>query len=247
MTTKLITIPFSHFCEKARWALDRVGITYEEVGHLPIFHYVSTKPRGGGSVPMLVDGKTTVRDSTDIIAWADAKKPGSLIPLAGADEALAIEDDFDNHLGPATRRWGYYYLLPNRNADSVVVEGVPRWEKAMFKLARPLAVRMLTKSLKIDAAGAERSRKKIEETFARVDDVLRDGRKFLTGDRFSVADLTFAALAAPVLLPDGHPAQKFSIDWMPPEAQEQIDRWRHSRAGQFGLRMYADHRAARAT
>lgn len=247
MTTKLITIPFSHFCEKARWALDRVGVAYEEVGHLPIFHYVSTKPRGGGSVPLLVDGKTIVRDSTDIIAWADAKKPGSLIPLAGAEEALAIEDDFDNHFGPATRRWGYYYLLPNRNTDAAVVDGVPGWEKAMFKLARPLAVRMLTKSLKIDAAGAERSRKKIEETFARVDDVLRDGRKYLTGDRFSVADLTFAALAAPVLLPDGHPAQKFSLDWMPAEAQEQIDRWRHSRAGQFGLRMYADHRAARAT
>jgi glutathione S-transferase len=247
MTTKLITIPFSHYCEKARWALDRAGVEYVEDGHLPIFHYTATKPRGGKSVPILVDGNSIVRDSTDIVAWADAKKPGSLIPLAGAEEALAIEDDFDTHLGPATRRWGYYYLLPNRDADAAVVDGVPRWEKAIFKLARPLAVRMLTRSLKIDAAGAERSRKKIEETFARVDDVLRDGRKFLIGDRFCVADLTFAALAAPVLLPEGHSAQKFSIDWMPAEAQEQIDRWRHSRAGQFGLRMYADHRAARAT
>lgn len=246
MTTKLITIPFSHYCEKARWALDRVGVTYEEVGHLPLFHYVATKPRGGNSVPVLVDGKTIVRDSTDIIAWADAKKPGSLIPLAGAKEALAIEDDFDVHFGPATRRWGYYYLMPNRAADAAVLDGVPRWQKAMFKLTRPLAVRMLKRSLKLDAAGAERSRIKIEETFARVDDVLRDGRKFLTGDRFSVADLTFAALAAPVLLPDDHPAQKFSLDWMPAEAQEQIDRWRHTRAGQFALRMYADQRAARA-
>jgi GTP-binding protein HflX len=36
------------------------------------------------------------------------------------------------------------------------------------------------------------------------------------------------------------------VDVSSSEAQEQIDRWRHSRAGQFGLRMYADHRAARA-
>lgn len=246
MTIKLITIPFSHFCEKARWALDRVGVAYEEDAHLPIFHYAATKRRGGKSVPVLVDGKTVVRDSTDIVAWADARKPGSLIPLAGADEALAIEDDFDNHLGPATRRWGFYYLLPQREADAVLVEDVPRWQAVLLKLTRPIAVRMLTKSLKIDADGVERSRKEIEETFARVDDVLRDGRKFLVGDRFSVADLTFAALAAPVLFPDGHPAHKFSLAWLPAEAQEQVDRWRHSRAGQFALRMYADHRAARA-
>ena len=246
MTTKLITIPFSHYCEKARWALDRVGANYVEDGHLPLFHYTATKSRGGKSVPILVDGKTVVRDSTDIIAWADAKKPGSLIPLAGAEEALAIEDDFDTHLGPATRRWAYYYLLPTREIDAVIFTNVPAWQKWALKLTRPLAVRTLKRMLNVDAEGVARSRTKIDETFARVDDVLRDGRKFLTGDRFSVADLTFASLASPVLYPDEHPAQKVSISWLPAEAQEQIDRWRHSRAGQFALRMYADHRAARA-
>ena len=30
MTTRLITIAFSHYCEKARWALDRAGIVFEE-------------------------------------------------------------------------------------------------------------------------------------------------------------------------------------------------------------------------
>ena len=25
---KLVTIPISHFCEKARWALDRAGVRY---------------------------------------------------------------------------------------------------------------------------------------------------------------------------------------------------------------------------
>lgn len=247
MTTKLITIPFSHYCEKARWALDRVGAVYVEDGHLPIFHYTATKPRGGKSVPVLVDGKNIICDSTPIVAWADAKKPGSLIPLAGADEALAIEDDFDTHLGPATRRWGYYYLLPTREIDQVIFTNVPTWEKWALKLTRPIAYGMLKRELKVDAEGVARSRAKIDETFARVDDVLRDGRKFLTGDRFTVADLTFASLAAPVLYPDQHPAQKVSISWLAAEAQEQIDRWRHTRAGQFALRMYADHRAARAT
>ena len=118
MTTKLITIPFSHYCEKARWALDHVGVPYEEDGHLPVFHYLATYRAGAKrTVPVLVDDKTVVRDSTDIVAWADAKRPGSLIPVAGAKELLAIEDDVDTHFGPATRRWAYYHLLPNHDAD----------------------------------------------------------------------------------------------------------------------------------
>ncbi|MCW3023116.1 MAG: Glutathione S-transferase family protein, partial [Conexibacter sp.] len=31
----LVTIPISHYCEKARWALDRAGVAYEERRHLP--------------------------------------------------------------------------------------------------------------------------------------------------------------------------------------------------------------------
>ena len=34
---RLITIRFSHYCEKARWALDRGRIAYEERSHLPLF------------------------------------------------------------------------------------------------------------------------------------------------------------------------------------------------------------------
>jgi len=243
MTAKLITIPFSHYCEKARWALDRCGIAYEEDGHLPLFHYLATYRNGGKrTVPVLVDGKTVVRDSTDIVAWADAKQPGTLIPRAGADEALVIEDDFDTHLGPATRRYAYYYLLPNRSSDELITAGVPRWEKSLLGIARPLAVRFLTRGLKIDAAGVERSRAKINATFDRVGEVLSDGRRYLTGNRFTVADLTFASLAAPILLPAEHPVQRVSIELFPPEARDEIEAWRTTRAGQFALRLYADDR-----
>ena len=34
----LITICFSHFNEKARWALDRFGVAYRESGYLPLLH-----------------------------------------------------------------------------------------------------------------------------------------------------------------------------------------------------------------
>ena len=245
MTARLITIPFSHYCEKARWALDRAGVAYEEDGHLPIFHYLSTYRAGAKrTVPVLIDGLTIVRDSTDIIAWADKQRPGSLIPLAGGDDALAIEDDLDDHFGPATRRWAYFQLLPNRDADKFITAGVPRWEKSLLKASRPLAVRFLRRSLKIDEAGVERSRKNIEDTFARVTEIVGDGRRFLAGDRFTVADLTFAALASPILLPPEHPVQHWPLDVFPAAARDQIQAWRETPAGQFGLRLYANERVS---
>lgn len=242
--TRLITIPFSHFCEKARWALDRCGIAYEEEGHLPVFHYLATRRAGGTrTVPVLVDGDTVVRDSTDIIAWADAKRPGALIPIAGARELLDIEDDLDNHFGPATRRWAYFHLLPNRAADRYITAGVPRWERTLLKVTRPAAVAYLRRGLKIDEAGVERSRKKIADTLARVDQIIADGRRYISGDRFTVADLTFAALAAPILLPANHPAQTFDESLFGDAAREQVHAWRARPAGQLALRLYAEDRA----
>ena len=39
---RLITIGPSHYCEKARWALERAGIEYVEHAHAPILHYAAT-------------------------------------------------------------------------------------------------------------------------------------------------------------------------------------------------------------
>lgn len=244
MTTKLITIPFSHYCEKARWALDRVGVAYEERGHLPLFHYLDSYRAGRQrTVPILVDDDTIVRDSTDIIAWADAKRPGSLIPLAGADDVLAIEDDLDNHFGPHTRRWGYWYLLPNRAALKHIKVGVPRWEASLLGISRPLAAAFLRRGLNINAESVERSRQKINATFDRIEQVIGDGRRYIAGDRFTVADLTFASLAAPIVLPPNHPVQTFDLDLFPAEATDRIKAWRDRPAGQLAMRLYADDRA----
>ena len=34
----LVTIPYSHYCELARWALDFSGIEYQEVKYSPGYH-----------------------------------------------------------------------------------------------------------------------------------------------------------------------------------------------------------------
>jgi glutathione S-transferase len=247
MATRLITIPFSHYCEKARWALDRVGVPYAEDGHLPLLHYLPARRAGGSrTVPVLVDDTTVIADSTDIIAWADARDPGALLPPDPVDRAAALqlEDDLDRDLGPATRRWAYFHLLGRRDLEPLLLRGVPRWERLALTATRPLAVRYLARSLKIDEAGAERSRQKIDLVFARIGELVADGRRFLVGNRFTVADLTFAALAAPILLPRRYAAALPSLGDFSGEPRDRLEAWRASPAGQFALRVYDAERPA---
>ena len=59
---RLITIPISHYCEKARWALDRAGIAYREERHVQLVHRVAARRAGGGStVPVLVTDRRCAR------------------------------------------------------------------------------------------------------------------------------------------------------------------------------------------
>jgi len=240
MTTTLITIPFSHYCEKARWALDACGVDYVEDGHLPIFVYRAVWRAGGKrTVPVLVDGDTKLFDSTDIVAWADTRKPGTLL---GPASALELEDEFDKQLGPAARRWAYFQLLPRRDIDQLITAGVPAWEAKALRFVRPLALAMIRRGLKVTPEGKAKSEAKLDGLFAKIDALMADGRKFLAGDRFSVADLTWASLAAPVIRPVGHPSKYEQMKGFAPEAQAKMDEWTATRGGQHVLAMYRDHR-----
>ena len=52
---RLLTIPISHFCEKARWALERAGLAYREERHVQGVNRIVSKRAGGhGTLPVLV-------------------------------------------------------------------------------------------------------------------------------------------------------------------------------------------------
>ena len=44
---RLITIPISHYCEKARWALERAGLPYREERHVQGIHRLAARRAGG--------------------------------------------------------------------------------------------------------------------------------------------------------------------------------------------------------
>ena len=142
----------------------------------------------------------------------------------------------------------YFQLLHRRDLEHLIAPRRPALgarRRSPPRARSPL--RFLSRSLKIDAAGAERSRKKIDAAFARLDDLVADGRRFLVGDRFTVADLTFAALAAPILLPPsygGGTGLLPSLGDLDGEARARVETWRASPSGRFVLRLYETERAA---
>lgn len=75
-----------------------------------------------------------------------------------------------------------------------------------------------------------------------MDELLSEGRRFLAGERFTAADLTFAALATPVLLPTECRAVQPALDAVPAAMREEIVRLRETDAGRFALRMFSQER-----
>jgi glutathione S-transferase len=238
---RLVTIPFSHYCEKARWALDRANVRYQEDGYLPMLAWVPALRAGGKrTVPVLVTPDGAVSDSTEILRWADRK--GGLDTLWTCEECAKLEEEFDRYLGPAARRVAYDAMLGNRKALAAMLGAAPRWQARLAKATLPAMVALVRRGLRIEPATVARSREKLDSIFADVATRLADGRKYLTGARFSAADLTFAALAAPVVAPPGYDR------WLPPTEtwsepmHALVDHYRATPAGAFALRVYRDHR-----
>jgi glutathione S-transferase len=242
---RLITMGPSHFCEKARWALLRARVPFVEEPHMPLLHGLHVRRAGGShSVPVLVTDSGVLADSTEIVELADRHVSGALYGTGAVRrQAKELEERFDERLGPDTRRLVYFHLLSERDKVlSAFGTGVGRTERVLARALYPLTAGLMRRGLRITREATERSRRRIDETFAFIGERLSDGRSHLTGDTFTVADLTFAALGAPALLPPEYGAALPEIDAMPSAYAEVVRGYRETTAGKFLLRLYERER-----
>ena len=189
-----------------------------------------------------------IGESEQILDWVDGRTEESL-RLFGPqrDRALALSRRLDERLGPHGRRLIYVRMFAQpelmlRFND----QGVPRWEDRALRLTLPLAERFIAHALGIHP-GVEREDEAV--VFAELDWVaeqLADGRPYLLGERFSAADLTFAALAAPIVLPPVYGVELPPFELLDDATAGLVERGRAHPAGAFALRLYGEREAAPA-
>jgi glutathione S-transferase len=243
----LITIPISHYCEKARWALDRAGVTYRERAHVQVIHRLATLRAGGGkTAPVFVHSGGVLADSADILRWADTQSPTgrALYPSdpEQAAEVRLLEADFDARLGPHSRRWLYQQLRTRRDlALAYGCAGIPAWERATLWMAYPAMIAIVAQVLDVTPATAIASEAEVRIVFDTVAERL-DGQRYLCGSEFTAADLTFAALAAPMLMPRGYGVRLPQPEELPAHAAAVVRELREHPAGRHALSMFDSQR-----
>ena len=251
-TRKLIVIPISHYCEKARWALDRAGLGYSEHRHLQLFHRIPVRlAKGNRTTPVLTTEEGSYCESTDILQYCDrfVARSSRLYPEHDKANIVSFERVLDTEFGVATRKLFYFsmraagrsYFLKLNN------QGAPWWQRAALHLFYPLASRYAARHLSITAKSVEQAGVAIGETLARVTEQLRDGRPFLFGDRFTAADLTFAALSAPLSLPQNYGVRLPKRGSLPNVVAKLIEPYDCNPAIEFARRIYQEHRLVVAT
>lgn len=211
----LIQLDISHFSEKARWALDHKRVPHVRRSPLPGTHIpISLALTRGQSVylPLLrLDGRT-IADSTAIIAAIEERYPDP--PLYPDDpeqrrRALALEDYFDEELGPAARLLPFHELTNEPEMFAAVAAAAVPGPLGKAEGLVGLYARTYT-GLRFgvrDEAAAATARKKIVAALDRLEaELAANGNgEFLVGESFSVADLTAASLFYPVVGPDQGP------------------------------------------
>lgn len=263
MSHRLVTIRFSHYNEKARWAFDRFGVPFVEEGYMPGFHMLGVlrhAPRHGVgkkernasplATPVLItDDGRCIRGSSAIVRFVSDRYAPPGEGLYPTDEVAVLEDKLGESLGPHTRRVGYFYAFQDPTLVRSMAElNVGRTQARAFALFQPLLQPMMIRTLKVHPEASARSlgivRTEIESMSKRL-----EGRRFLVGERFTAADLALACMLAPLLLPsreEGYGAVFPALAECPRAFVELAEEVRGSRAGKHALAMFANERRGRA-
>lgn len=245
---RLITIPISHYCEKGRWALERVGMPYREERHVQGIHRFAARRAGGGiTVPVLVTPDGAIGESNEILAWVDGHTPSEHRLFPGEPEARREVERlcrrFDEELGPKGRRLMYVHMLAQRKlAMRFNNQGVPPWEERTIRYGWPLFARVVQRALEIHPGVEVDDEAAVWRELDYVAELLADGRPHLCGERFGAADLTFAAMSASVVMPPIYGVRLPQPEVLLPQTAALVEQVREHPAGRYALELFAKDR-----
>ncbi len=243
-TPELWQFTSSHYNEKARWALDFKHLAHIRHSLVPGFHVpVVKRMTGQTQVPVLKLNGAIITDSSKIIEALERAWPEPPLYPTDAEErrrALELEDYFDEELGPYIRRWFFYEA---RDYPEFFHAAFVSHASTAVQLARramsPLIAPMMRRMMDINPESAKVAYLKMLAAMDRLEKDLRSSG-YLAADRFTVADLTAAALLSPIVRPPQFP---YGSELVPPPPIAKVRADLEPRlAFQWALRIYREHR-----
>ncbi len=223
----LYQFPISHFCEKARWALDYKQVDYKVRNILPGLHTLKTKKIAAhSSVPILVHDDKVIQNSNDIITYLDEMFPQHrLTPKdnLSREEALEWETYLGKEIGVHLRRCFYHILLDY--PDIVIpffTHNGPWYGKIYLRFMYPKLKIRMHERMKVNDDTAQESLEHLRMAIEKLHSHYQE-HEFLVGDQFTRADLTAASLLAPL-----HKPGKYGLDWperLPEKLEVIIDKF----------------------
>lgn len=228
----LYQFPISHYCEKVRWALDYKQLDYKTVNLLPGLHRFKTGKMACNSfLPILVERDKVLQGSDVILDYLDRSYPQYSLTPSDADlkrQALDWEIYADQQVGIHVRRICYHVLL---DVPEVVIPFYthrgPWYGPIVMKVGFPLLRKKMREMMDINERSAQQSSVALGQALDRIDRRLRE-TGYLVGDRFTRADLSVAALLAPLFRP-----KQYGLNW-PERYPDALEKVIASHADQIG-------------
>lgn len=253
----LESISASHFVEKVRWCLDRLGIEYHEEhcgGTLGAFYLGRTVPRLKFRTGLV---RSHIGNSPEILRYLWGAYSGTHGESAGflepTPERLALESRFDRY-GRNLQVWVYYHVLGDpelcKHLWGMNNPATPTWQRQLIRMLYPVLAFMISKTFRTTTEHYRKSCEHIEALLAEMNEQLADGRcSILGGDEINYTDLAFAAMSGLWLMPEEYGAGaaegvRVEQERLPQAMRNDIDRWvaDYPQAAGFVRRLYAEER-----
>ena len=242
---KLLVFPHSHYCEKARWALDYKGLDSQVVPIMPGFHiYTVRKYAPETTVPVLLTDDRTVQGSSEIIDFLEKRYPEkSLTPSEEPmrQECLELEHSMDRKLGESLRRILYSFLLAYPDfICHCFTQSMPKYKQILARLCYFILRHNIYKEFVISAEEVESAKCEFHETMEYLAERLQ-GQEYLVGSEFSRADLSIASMLSILIMPKEH-----SFQWQElpddTEVRDFYKKYENHPVHQWAEKIYRKHR-----